>query len=262
MLSLLLMLQTAPPAAKTPTPTPAPAVEVAMPNDPEVRLNVCLNLANTSPKLGEAAATRWRGEGGGYLAKQCLGVAYANQERWPAAASAFEDAAHDSEVSRAAKTDEMWAQAGNAWLASGDPVKARRALDAALVTGNLQGHALGEVHLDRARTRVASGDLEGARSDLDRALTEVPEDSLAWLLSATLARRTEDDARARTDITEALRLSPENPAIHFEEGLIAGTQGDFTAARSAFSRVIELAPGTPLSDQARGWLDKLGSQQQ
>lgn len=271
MLALLLMLQTAPAAAPAPSPlaapvralslTPAAAPSVAVPVDPLVRLNDCLSLAGTSPKLGEVAAVRWRSEGGGYRAKQCLGVAYANQARWDSAAAVFEEAARESESSKGARSEEMWAQAGNAWLAAGDPVKARRALDAALVTGNLAAQALGEVHLDRARARVAGGDLEGARSDIDRALVEAPEDPLGWLLSATLARREDDKARAAKDITEALRLSPDDASVHLEEGLIAGWVGQDAAARAAFARVIELAPGTPLADQARSWLGKLGAAQ-
>ena len=262
--ALLLLLQTAPAEAPVPIlgPTPAPvAPPVAPAIDPQVRLNDCLALATNSPKLGEMTAARWRSEGGGYRAKQCLGVAYANQQRWDSAAGAFEDAARESETSKAARSEEMWAQAGNAWLAAGDPLKARRALDAALVTGNLTGQALGEVHLDRARARVAERDLEGARSDIDRALGEAPSDPLAWLLSAALARREDNKARAAKDITEALRLSPDDPSVHLEEGLIAGWVGENTAARAAFARVIELAPGTPLADQARSWLGKLGAGQ-
>jgi tetratricopeptide (TPR) repeat protein len=230
--------------------------------NPDERLNQCVALATTSAKKAETLAGGWRSEGGGYRAKQCLGVAYANQERWDSAAGAFEEAARESESSKAARSADIWAQAGNAWLAAGDPVKARRALDAAIVTGTLTGDTLGEVHLDRARARMKAGDAEGARSDIDRALSEVPADPLAWLLSATLARIESDDARAAKDITQALRLSPDDPSIHLEEGLIAGTVGDDTAARAAFARVIELAPGTPLADQARGWLGKLGAAQQ
>lgn len=250
--ALLLLLQTAPAAAQS----------VAIPSDPQERLSQCVALATSNAKLGEVAAVRWRGEGGGYRAKQCLGVAYANQARWDVAAAAFEEAARDSESSKAARSADMWAQAGNAWLAAGDSAKARRALDAALVTGTLSGDALGEVHLDRARARMKGGDAEGARSDIDRALGEVPADPLGWLLSASLARIEGDDRRAAKDITEALRLSPDDPSIHLEEGLIAGTVGDDTAARAAFARVIELAPGTPLAEQARGWLGKLGAAQQ
>lgn len=259
MLTLLLLLQTAPAVAKTPAPTPAPSV--AIPADPDLRLNDCLSLAGTSPKLGETAATRWRSEGGGYRAKQCLGVAYANQTRWDSAAGAFEEAARESQSVKAARSEEMWAQAGNAWLAAGDPVKARRALDAALVTGNLSGQALGEVHLDRARTRVAGGDMEGARSDIDRALAEAPADPLTWLLSATLARREGDTTRAKSDIDEALRRAPDDASVQLEAGNVAVVMKDEPGARAAWARVLELAPGSPQADSARKALEQFGAEQ-
>ena len=249
--ALFLMLQTAPAAAPS----------VAIPADPQVRLNECLSLAGTSPKLGEAAAARWRGEGGGYRAKQCLGVAYANQGRWSSAASVFEEAARDAEATRGAPSEEMWAQAGNAWLAAGDPVKARRTLDAALVTGNLTGQALGEVHLDRARARMAGGGAEGARSDIDRALTEAAADPLAWLLSATLARREGDLKRAKGDIDEALRRSPDDASVQLEAGNIAALNHDEPGARAAWARVIELAPGSAMADSARAALAQFGAEQ-
>lgn len=262
--ALLLLVQTAP--APVPSsvsalaPAPAP-VAPAPATDPQARLNDCLTLATQSAKLGEMTAARWRSEGGGYRAKQCLGVAYANQERWESAATAFEDSARDSEASKGARSEEMWAQAGNAWLASGDPVKARRALDAALVTGNLTGQALGEVHLDRARARVAGSDLEGARSDIDRALTEAPEDPLAWLLSATLARLAGDKARARKDIDEALRRSPDDASVQLEAGNVAVLNGDAVSARAAWARVLELAPGSKQADSARAALGQFGAEQ-
>ncbi len=130
-----------------------------------------LDLATGDPKAGEAAAIAWRTEGGGYLSRQCLGVAYANQSRWPSAAGAFEEAAREAEAAHDTHSADYWAQAGNAWLAAGEAGKARSALDAALSSATLLGLALGETHLDRARARVALGDTEGARSDIDRALT-------------------------------------------------------------------------------------------
>ena len=78
-----------------------------------------------------------------------------------------------------------WAQAGNAWLATGEPVKAYAALNAALAAGTLTGQDEGEALLDRARSLVAAGQLASARTDLDSALVIVPKDPLAWLLSAT-----------------------------------------------------------------------------
>lgn len=223
------------------------------------RLTECVDLATSSPEKGEAAAVRWRGEGGGYRARQCLGVAYANQERWDAAAGAFEDAAHEAENARDSRAADYWAQAGNAWLAAGNAGKAKSALDAALASGALVGVPLGEAFLDRGRARVASGDLEGARADLDRALENAPEDPLGWLLSATLARRTGDNRRAKTDIDQALRLSPDDASVQLEAGNVAVVTGDQETARSAWTRVIELAPGSRMADAARAALGQFGA---
>jgi len=243
--ALIFLLQDAPP--------PDPAVQE--------RLTECMTAAANSPEKGEAVAVRWRSEGGGYRARQCLGVAYANQERWAAAASAFEDAAREAENAREPRAADYWAQAGNAWLASGDAAKAKSALDAALAAGTLAGQPLGEAYLDRGRARVASGDLEGARADLDRALEYAPDDPLGWLLSATLARRVNDIRRAKNDIDEALRRSPDDASVQLEAGNVAVVMGDRETARAAWQRVIELAPGSPQAANAHAALGQFGAEQ-
>lgn len=242
-LTLALLLQDAPPPAA---------------DDP--KLKECMTLATGDPGRGEAAAIAWRGQGGGHRARQCLGVAYANQERWAAAAGAFEDAAREAENGRDAKAADYWAQAGNAWLAAGDTAKARLALDAALASGTLIGPALGQVHLDRARARVAAGDLEGARADLDRAIEYVPDEPLAWLLSATLARRMNDRRLAKAHIDEALRRAPDDPSVQLEAGNVAVVLGDENSARAAWARTIELAPGSPQANAARAALSQFGAE--
>jgi Tfp pilus assembly protein PilF len=128
-----------------------------------------------------------------------------------------------------------------------------------LASGSLLGPALGEAYLDRARARVASGDLEGARADLDRALENAPDDPLGWLLSATLARRMNDPKRAKTDIDEALRRSPDDASVQLEAGNVAAVMGDEPTARSAWARVIELAPGSKQANDARAALGQFGA---
>ena len=222
------------------------------------QLKKCIDIASSNPQEAEKVASRWRVEGGGYRAQICLGVSYANQERWAAAAGAFEDGAREAEMSREPRVAAYWVQAGNAWLAGGNFARAKSALDAALATGTLKGEALGEAHLDRARARVASGDLEGARDDLDRAVEHTPRDPLAWLLSATLARRMNDPKRAKADIDQALRLLPDDPSVQLEAGNVAVVMGDEPTARAAWQRVIELAPGSPQANSARAALGHLG----
>ena len=247
LLLALLMLQTA----------PAPA---AAPDPAQKRLDECLDLAATDPQRGEVKAVAWRGEGGGYRARQCLGVAYANQNRWQSAAGALEQAAREAERERGGAA-EIWARTGNAWLAAGDPAKARAALDAALASGNLLGLELGEAYLDRARARVAAKDLEGARGDLDHALESAGSDPLTWLLSASLARLQGDLKRAKTDIDEALRRSPDDANVQLEAGNIAALLKDEPGARAAWTRAIELAPGSEISERARGALAQFGAEQ-
>ena len=228
--------------------------------DAKARWSRCVELAIGDAQAGEQEAQSWAREGGGYFARHCLGVALANQNRFAEAAGAFQDAAREAEAAKDSHQSDFWAQAGNAWLAAGDPAKARVALDAALASGGLSGDALGEAYLDRARARVAEGDYSGARSDLDRAVVAAPTDPLAWLLSATLARRMVDRARADADIREALRLAPEDASVQLEAGNIAAMRRDEVGARAAWTRVIELAPGTPLAESARNALEQFGAE--
>lgn len=207
------------------------------------RYEKCLDLANTAPATAEAEAGRWQLAGGGFLANQCLGMAYANEQRWAAAASAFEAAARGAEVARDRRAANYWAQAGNAWLAGGDAAHARAALDAALASGTLSGLARGEAHLDRARAMVAGGgELDDARDEIDRALVDAAGDPLVWLLSATLARRMEQLPRARQDIAQALKLGGDDPAVQLEAGNIAARQGDEAGARAAWRQAVTLRP--------------------
>jgi tetratricopeptide (TPR) repeat protein len=224
---------------------------------PEARYDACVDAATTDPEAGERIAGQWRLIGGGFLARQCLGMSYAARERWAAAAEAFEQAAHEAEIAKDERAANYWAQAGNARLAGGDTAGAATALDAALARGSLIGLARGEAQLDRARVRVAAGDLPGARADIDRALKDAPADPLAWLLSATLARRTSDLPRARTDIAQALRRSPDDAAVQLEAGNIAGLSGDTKAARAAFEAVQRIVPDSPQARAAADALDTL-----
>lgn len=221
MILLALLLQAAAPAADPPVAictTPAPT-DRAAPSD-------------------------------GYRARRCTGLSLAAQNDWPGAADAFEQAARGAELAHDTAAAAYWAQAGNAWLAAGNAVRARAALDAALAAGTLTGLELGEAQLDRARALVATGDTAAARVDLDLALKNAADDPLAWLLSATLARRTGDLARARTDIAGALRRSADDASVQLEAGNIAAASGDEAGAQRAWTEAARLAPGRPAGRSA------------
>lgn len=208
----------------------------------QARFDACVELAQTDPAAARAEATRWRIAGGAWFARQCAGLAYARETDWRSAAAEFEAAAREAETAKDAHVAQYRAQAGNAWLAAGDAAKARDALDAALAAGTLTGLDRGEAQLDHARALVATGDLEAARTDIDLALTTAGDDPLAWLLSATLARRMNDAPRATKDIGEALRRAADDASVQLEAGNIAASGGDEAGARKAWGEAARLAP--------------------
>lgn len=231
--------------------TAGPSAKLA-PADPlRARYEHCIDIATSDPVTAQREAASWQLEGGGFLASQCLGMAYANQQRWDTAAGAFDQAARAAERAHDPRSANYWQQAGNAWLAAGDAGKARAALDAALAGGTLTGLPRGEAYLDRARAAVAGGDLTAGRSDLDHALADAREDPLAWLLSATLARRSKDMPRAHTDIAQALALGGDDSAVQLEAGNIAAVSGDANGARAAWQQAATLHPDTPAAKTAK-----------
>lgn len=218
----------------------------------------CLDQALENPDQGVAFAQKWRIEGGSFYARHCMGFAYARAERWAPAIVAFEQAADEAERSgEMAQSARLWAQAGNAALASGDPAKARTNFDAALARGLPEGIEKGETHLDRARALVALGDAKGARDSLDIALTQASQDPLAWLLSATLARRSGEMKLAQAHIARAVQLSPDDASVALEEGNIAILTDHADVARSAWQRAVKLAPESAAGKAAADNLTRL-----
>lgn len=222
----------------------------------------CVEAATSDPEAAIAEAERWKLAGGGFLAQQCRGMAYARAARWESAAGAFEAAAREAEVAKDVRSGKYWAQAGNAWLAAGDPAKARAALDAALASGALDGLELGEAHLDRARARVAMRDQQGARQDLDVAVVKAAADPMAWLLSATLARRMDDVPLAQRHIATAVELAGDDAAVQLEVGNIAASARDEAGAKVAWEKAVQLAPGSPAAAAARAALKQFEAPEQ
>ncbi len=239
-------------AAALQAASPATAAKPADPR--EARYDRCVALAASDPARARAEAVRWGGTGGGWFARQCAGLAYTQENNFPAAAAEFEAAAKAAEAGHDKRAANYWAQAGNARLAAGDVPHARAALDTALVAGTLEGLALGEAQLDHARVLVAAGETDAARRDIDLALRTAGDDPLAWLLSATLARREGDIARSRKDIAEALRRSPDDASVQLEAGNVAALARDEAGARAAWAEAARLAPNAPAGQHARAAL--------
>ncbi len=183
---------------------------------------------------------------------QCEGGKLVAEGDWRAAAARFEESA---QAATGPATADLWAQAGNAWLAASAFDLARSALDRALTVGaDLSDFAAGEIRLDRARAAVGLGDLPAARSDIDIATLKVPDDPLGWLLSATLARRMKDLSRAKADIGQALRRAGDDPSVQLEAGNIAAAAGDEIGAKTAWGQVIKLRPDSAEAKSAEAAL--------
>jgi Tfp pilus assembly protein PilF len=110
------------------------------------------------------------------------------------------------------------------------------------------------VHLDRARAGVALADLKGARSDIDQGLKLVAADPMAWYLSAALALREGNMARANSDIAKAVQLAPDDSNVLLQAGTIVGTGGDVAAAKAYYARAAKAGPDTEAGRAAKAAL--------
>lgn len=252
-------------AQATPVPPMVPVRPVVPAFDPlpggrqwsaadEARLVTCRATAAEDADAGIMAANSWLQEGGGLLAKTCLGTAFALAGQFGPALSTFTEAAGEADAAGDPRGGQLWAQAGNAALASGDAATARRYLDTAIGSGRLAGPQLGVIHADRARALVGLGDPAAARADLDLATRLAPQDGTVWLLSATLARRMRDYARAQNDIQQAATLTPRDPAIALEAGNIAYMVDNLAAARLSWQSAIAIDPTSAAAAAARAQL--------
>ena len=230
----------------------AAAAPIVGPVDtPANRYRACLALSRTAPARAVGQARSWLESGGGLMAAQCLGLALSAQAKWAEAAAAFEAAAKDADARQDARRGDLWVEAGNAHLAAGEAARARKALETALATKLLIPRLEGEAHLDLGRAAVAEGDVDAARTHIDKGLALVPGDGFGWYLSAALARREKDMPRAREHIAKAVSLAPDEAAILLEAGNIAGLSGEKEAALGLYARAARAAPNSETGKAAR-----------
>jgi len=246
---LTLLAATALAQSATPAPAAAPA--------PGNGLAQCIALARTDPERAIETAAAWRVDGGGIDARQCLGLAYTQLERWEAAGNTYEEAAREAAVAEDPRRADLLVQSGNAWLAGGLPARALTLFDEALRETALAAELRGEIHVDRARALVAMNNLPGARIDLDRAGELVPDDAFVWYLSSALAQREGNLVRAQADISRARTLAPEDPDIMLQAGTIAGLAGNPGEAERLYREVVRIAPTSDAAGQARESLGTL-----
>lgn len=194
------------------------------------------------------------------LANHCLGLASTQLGLWEDAIAAFGEARDLSPEDELRVRARFGAMAGNAALASGDPVRAEAILRRARADANSSAAAPIQAIAasDLARALVAQGRGEEALAELETAISLQPDASESWLLKATLLRRLERIEDAQSAIERAGELAPLDPAIGLEAGVIAILSGREDAARASWESVISLEPEGPAADIAREYLGQLG----
>ena len=244
-----------PSEARSEAPVISPSPKLKTPSD--VRFDQCVDQAADDPANGLLAANKWQLEGGGYLARNCLGFAYAELQNWTKATLEFVQAAEAAQAAGDERAANFWSQAGNAALANGNHLVALKYLGAALKQNSLDGLLKGEVHLDMARAFVALNQYDEARKQFARVHELVPQDPLGWLLSATLARRSGDLVQAKSDVAVAAKLVVADPAIALEAGNIAYEAGDMVSAKSNWEQAVKFDPDSSSAKAASRYLAQL-----
>lgn len=239
----------------------AQAVAAPVPLE-QARLETCLDRARADPPTAIADANSWLGEVGGAQTsypKQCLAYAYTMLRRWVAAEQGFLDARTAELEINPFRRAQLATMAANAALADNRADAALASLDLAAMDATASGDAAlrSIVETDRARALVLLGREADAEAVLAAARTLDAQNALAWLLSATLARRLGKLEDARGLIATAAALAPDYPEIGLEAGVIAMLQGREDAAAESWRSVIAVDPDSEAAATARGYLAQL-----
>jgi tetratricopeptide (TPR) repeat protein len=224
-------------------------------------VQACAALAAAAPDaaLEEAQARFDRAIGlDRAIAGHCLGLAYSELGQWPQAADAFGRARDALPAEQASYAVRLGIATAAAELAAG---RAEAALGELARTDPGQDRKLaGAIAVDRSRALVALGRQGEAATALAEARAADPDNDEAWLLSATLSRRTGDLVTAQQQIERAAILRPTGPEIGLEAGVIAALAGRDEAALRSWRSVLESAPGTPTALTAAAYIAQLQEQ--
>lgn len=230
----------------------------------QARLDICLDKARSDPGAAMVEASAWLGERSSAsksYPQQCLGYAYTMLQRWDAAEQAFLAAREAEPEGSHFRRAQLATMAANAALAE-DRVDAALL---SLVLAKADAEATADaglqslVETDRARALVIKGRETEAEAALASARTLDAQNALAWLLSATLARRLGKLDEAQAHISTAAALSPDYPEVGLEAGVIAMLQGREDAAEASWRSVLAVEPDGDVAATARDYLAQLAA---
>ncbi|SJZ81815.1 hypothetical protein SAMN02745126_02410 [Enhydrobacter aerosaccus] len=205
----------------------------------------CMSLARSEPMRAVPQAERWMNKGGGLGARHCLAIATFEAGRYTRAADQLEAIARDMGEQRPGLRAELWAQAGQAWIAAGQADKAALAQSRALDLKKDDA----DLWVDRALSYATTNEWPRAVSDFDQALILRPNDVEILVLRSAAWRYAGNLARSLADAQVALKIAPDNTAALLERGFTYSARGDRAKAQADFTKVVKLVP--PGSEAAK-----------
>ncbi|HEX6138600.1 MAG TPA: tetratricopeptide repeat protein [Casimicrobiaceae bacterium] len=110
--------------------------------------------------------------------------------------------------------------------------------------------------IERARARLAAGDIAGARSACTSVLQagNAQDAAAAHLVLSACAERAGDPVAAREHVADALRLDPGNALAHYAAAELAEQDGDVEAAIASLERATQVQPAFVAAHQRLGIL--------
>lgn len=220
---------------------------------PEQAYADCLLRTEENAEAAYEEAQAWQRDGGGRPARHCAAIALFALGHYRDAAERLELLAEELNRSDKRLTIAALAQAGQAWLAAGEPRRSLAVQSAAL---DLAPYDV-ELLIDRSITLAASGNHEEAIADLNRADEIAPERAEIRILRASAYRIAGNRQQALFDVTSALALEPKLPEGLLERGILRLLEGDVAGARSDWLEVLAVAAEGPLAEAARRHLESL-----
>jgi len=229
------------------------------------RLGNCLARAEEDTAAALAEAGDWLTKANGIEQAQalhCRGYSEARLTRWRDAATSFQaarNAVGEMDVKYRARLGTI---AGSALITAGDYNGALEMLDLAAADAAIAEFTAlgGEIQIDRARALLSLEQSGEAAAALTNARRLSPLSARAWLLSATLARRSDDLGNAAEYIAQAGRLDAANPEVLLEAGVIAVMSGDNDLAREKWGWIVSGYPDAAQRATAESYLRQLDQQ--
>lgn len=232
------------------------AIGPALALDNQAQYQACMALLDHDAAGALDSAVEWEKQGGGDAARHCKALALIRTGQVEDGALELERVAEAMPQVKAPLAAELFAQAGQAWIKSGNPQRALYAQNQGLKLNPKDVELL----IDRALTYGASGMYFESLDDLNAAIDLAPGNPDVYAMRAAAYRQLENLDLAEDNIEQALKLSPSHPGALLERGYLRRAKGDLKGAREDWLTIIQVMPGTDIANEAQKNIEKLDVQ--